>query len=88
VQVDERSGSTSRFRGHFLDRMASGDTVHYRYEGVTTFKGETPQTAAWSWTIAGGSGKFSGLKGQGTCRGSWPDGPYHWSCTAAYQGAR
>ena len=85
VQVDERNGSTSRFRGHFLDRMASGDTVHYRYEGVTTFKEKTPQSAAWSWTIANGTGKFSGLTGRGTCKGSWPGGAYRWSCTGAYR---
>jgi hypothetical protein len=32
-----------RFQGHFLDQMSSGDTVHYRYEGSASFKGETPQ---------------------------------------------
>jgi hypothetical protein len=71
-------------QGHYLDRMSNGDTVHYRYEGVTKLKGETPQSVAWSWTFAGGSGKFSGLKGRGSCKGSWPGGVNRWSCTGTY----
>ena len=66
--------------------MAGGDTVHYSYEGVTIFKDKTtPESAAWNWTIAGGTGKFTGLKGTGTCEGSWATGAYKWSCTGAYE---
>jgi hypothetical protein len=68
--------------------MTNGDTVHYRYEGATTFKGETPQSVAWNWTIAGGTGKFRGLTGQGTCKGSWPGGTYRWLCNGGYQLSR
>jgi hypothetical protein len=86
VQMDERSGNTSRFRGHYLDTMAGGDTVHYRYEGTTTFKDRTtPESVAWTWTIANGSGKLKGLTGKGTCKGSWATGTYRWSCTGAYR---
>lgn len=85
VQFDERSGNTSRFQGHYLDRMSSGDTVHYRYQGVTSWKDERPDNVAWSWTVVSATGKFSTLRGRGTCKGSWPDGTYRWRCTGAYR---
>lgn len=85
VQLAERSGNTSKFRGHYLDRMAGGDTVHYSYQGTTTFQDEKPQSVAWTWNIVEGTGKLRGLIGQGSCKGSWPGGTYRWSCIGAYQ---
>jgi hypothetical protein len=86
VQTDERTGNTARFRGHYLDPMSGGDTVHYAYEGTTKFKDTmTPESVAWTWTIANGTGKLAGLTGKGTCKGSWATGKYLWSCAGSYQ---
>jgi hypothetical protein len=71
VQFDELTGNTSRFHGVFSDVMSSGDTVHYRYQGTGTLRDGTPQTAEWSWTYAGGTGKLRKLQGKGSCKGSW-----------------
>jgi hypothetical protein len=65
--------------------MSNGDTVHYRYEGVATFKGQVPQRATWNWTIVNGTGKLRGLSGRGSCKGSWPDGTYRWGCSGSYR---
>lgn len=85
VQMNERTGSTSKFRGHYLDPMSGGDTVHYSYEGTTTFAGEKPQKQTWSWTIVGGTGKLKAVSGKGTCDGAWPEGKFSFSCTGAYR---
>ena len=85
VQVDERDGNTSRYRGHYLDRMSGGDTVNYSYEGVATFKGQVPEGATWRWTVAHATGKLRGLTGRGTCKGSWPEGTYRWSCSGRFR---
>ena len=82
VQFDERDGSTSRFHGYFLDRMSTGDTVHYRYKGTAVYSGEAPRDIAWNWAIAGGTGRFRGLTGKGTCKGS-PGG--RWACSGTYR---
>lgn len=85
VQFDERDGNTSRFHGHYFDRMSSGDTVHYRYQGVTNWKGDTPENVNWKWTFTGNTGKLTGLRGQGTCKGSMVEGTYRWRCSGAYR---
>jgi hypothetical protein len=85
VQINERSRSTSKFRGDYLDPMSGGDTVHYSYEGTTTFAGEKPQKQTWSWTIVAGTGKLKGVSGKGTCNGAWPEDKFRWSCTGAYR---
>lgn len=86
VQFDELSGNTSAFHGYFTDTMANGDEIHYSYEGNSTLKEGVPQTSTWKWTIAGGAGKFKGLRGEGTCKGSArADGGSTWDCEGEYQ---
>jgi hypothetical protein len=66
--------------------MSSGDTARYQYQGSTTFKDGKPQSAEWSWTYAGGSGKLTKLKGKGTCKGTWDrEGNNSWRCTGQYR---
>lgn len=86
VQFDETSGNTSRFHGHYLDVMSTGDTARYRYQGTTTLKDGKPQSAEWSWTYAGGTGKLRNLKGNGTCKGIWDrEGINTWRCSGEYR---
>jgi hypothetical protein len=86
VQFDELTGNTSRFHGVFSDVMSSGDTVHYRYQGSGTLKDGEPQSAEWSWTYAGGTGKLANLKGKGSCKGSWNrEGINTWRCSGEYR---
>lgn len=86
VQFDELSANTSRFHGHYLDTMSSGDTVHYGYQGTTTLKNGVPQSAEWRWALTGRSGQLKNLKGMGTCQGTWSrEGVNAWHCTGQYR---
>jgi hypothetical protein len=48
--------------------MPSGDKTYTCFEGTFTLKGGVPQTASRSWALSGGTGKFKGIKGKGTCK--------------------
>ena len=55
-------------RGYYASERANGDRDWGRFEGkVTTTEGKT--TLEGTWTATGGSGKFAGIKAQGTYRG-------------------
>ncbi|MFQ5662724.1 MAG: hypothetical protein ACE5HL_02710 [Terriglobia bacterium] len=83
---DEIRGNSSRTRGFYVDTMANGDKVHYRYEGTATLKKGVPQSGETEWRIIRGTGKFKGIKGQGTCRGkAGADGSMTWECAGAYR---
>ena len=64
--IGEMSGDTSRYRGYFVDVMANGDKVYYRYEGRQMVKDGIPQNGKDTWTLIRGTGKLKGLKGKGT----------------------
>ena len=86
VQSDELSDTTSQFHGYFLDTMSDGNEAHYRYVGTTALKGGAPQCATWNWLFVGGTGKLQGLRGSGSCRGTWiAGGVSAWECTGSYQ---
>jgi hypothetical protein len=86
VQFDESSGNTARFHGYYRDRMSSGDTVTYRYQGVSSFRGGVPQSAGWTWMIHGGTGKLNKLQGRGSCKGSWNTAKvYTFRCDGEYR---
>lgn len=43
------------------------------------------QSGAHRWTLAGGTGKFEGVKGEGGCKGKGnPDGTSTWTCEGTY----
>jgi hypothetical protein len=89
VQFDEVSGNASTFHGYYIDRMASGDEVHYSYEGRSTMKAGIAETSTWKWKIEGGTGKLKGIQGEGSCKGSGrPDGGSTWECQGEYRTAK
>lgn len=70
VAVAEMHGSSATGHGYNVSSMANGDkatvsyqgTVHTNKDGSATFKG------TWRWTS--GTGKFKGISGSGTYKGS------------------
>jgi hypothetical protein len=85
VQFDEMSGDASRFHGYYLDTMASGDTATYSYQGTSRSRAGKPQGAEWTWALTGSSGKLRGVKGQGSCKGTWSkEGVYTFKCSGDY----
>jgi len=42
-----------------------------------------------TWTIAGGTGKYKAVKGEGSCKGKGTtDGTSTWNCEGSYSGAQ
>lgn len=83
--ADEIRGNSIRSRGYFVDTMANGDQVHYRYQCTTALQDGAPQSAACKWTLVGGTGKLKGIKGTGSCTGkARADGGFSQECEGDY----
>lgn len=82
-------GNSNHWHGVFVVTMANGDKVHYDYQGSGTTKDGNFVSGTNKWTISGGTGKFKGLKGSGTCAGKGAaDGSATWECTGTYTAAK
>ncbi len=68
--LQEMDGDSIKGHGVYVDTMANGDQVHLRYEVTGTTKNGQLQTTGLKWEIVGGTGKFTGIKGQGACKGT------------------
>ncbi len=68
---------------------ANGDKVHFSYQVTAPLKEGVPQNSEAAWNIVGGTEKFTGIKGKGTCKGKTnPDGSRTWDCAGQYQIAK
>jgi hypothetical protein len=85
AQFVESTGNSSSWHGHFVVTTDSGDKIFYRYSGHGTNKDGQFDAGSNFWSIVGGTGKFKGAKGKGTCTGKGgPDGSASWDCTGTY----
>ncbi len=81
-------GNNLSWHGVFVETLASGDKIHYSYKGTGTASGGKFASGSNTWTIIGGTGKFKGVTGKGTCKGKGaPDGTATWDCEGTYQAA-
>lgn len=82
TQIIETSGDTSKVRGTFVDTMDNGDRAYYSFE----FSLVGNQVQNHKWQLTGGSGKLSGVKGQGTCTAAavGTDGSFNYDCRGNY----
>ena len=73
--VSDATGQKSADRGYVVVTMENGDKAFVRInQGTTTMtKDGKQESAEGTWTYAGGTGKFRGLKGKGTYK-SKPSG--------------
>ncbi len=79
-------GNKQSWHGIFVETLASGDKLHYSYRGTGTAAGGQFVSGSNTWTITGGTGKFRGVKGKGTCKGTLnPDGSPSWDCEGTYE---
>ncbi len=82
---EDMSGDSSRFHGVYVDKMANGDQIRYRYKGKSILSEGQFQSGESKWKIVGGTGKFENLKGKGTCKGKpRADGGVTWACEGKY----
>ena len=84
--VEENHGDWSHSSGTYVDTMANGDMVYYSYEFKTKMKEGKPEISGHKWEMLGGTGKFKGAKGKGSCNGTPQEGgKVNYDCQGEYQ---
>ena len=78
-------GNTVHQSEVYVDTLANGDKVFYRYSENGTLKNNVPQPSKGKWTITNGTGKATGIKGSGTCSVTpVADGSVKFECEGEY----
>jgi hypothetical protein len=90
TEFHEVTATADRFHGTFVETLANGDRITYKYEGTATIKaGQFVETTSHKWWSTSGTGKFKGIKSSGTCKGkSNPDGTATFVCPGEYSIAK
>lgn len=71
----EMTGASGHVTGYHTVTMDNGDKYTVQYTGSMTVAKDNSATLHGSWTIVGGTGKLTGIKGRGTYKGAGsPDG--------------
>ena len=84
TEVMESTGNSGKGHGMFVETMANGDKVFISYEATGTTANKQFQSGSNKWTVTGGTGKFAGAKGSGSCKGKGnPDGSANFDCTGS-----
>jgi hypothetical protein len=81
----EVKGANVTGHGFFVETLANGDKLHVTYEAKGVSKNKGLQSGSNKWTVVGGTGKFEGAKGSGTCvaKGN-ADGSVTFDCKGTY----
>ena len=87
TQFNEVMGSAITWHGVFVETLEGGDKITYHY--MSPAKGMTKDgqfvSGSNKWTMVGGTGKFAGIKGEGSCAGKGDGaGGATWDCTGTY----
>jgi hypothetical protein len=82
TEFAEATGDNAKGHGFFVETLSSGDKIHYTYTFTGVSKDGKPVSGADKWTAVGGTGKFKGATGTGTCKATGnPDGSTNYDCT-------
>jgi hypothetical protein len=85
TEFGDINGNKMQNHGVFVDTLEGGDKVFYHYHGSQNWKDGKMEDGNNSWTLGGGTGKFEGVKGEGSCKGKGnPDGSSTWTCEGTY----
>jgi hypothetical protein len=89
TEFGDMTNSAVHTHGIFVDTLASGDKIFYHYHGTQTWKDGKMESGTNRWTLAGGTGKFNAVTGEGGCEGKGnPDGSSTWNCEGTYSVAK
>lgn len=89
TEFGDMGNGKNRNRGVFVVTLAGGDKVFYHYYGTQTVKDNKVESGTNKWTLAGGTGKYKGVKGEGGCTGKGnADGSSTWDCQGSYSGGK
>jgi hypothetical protein len=81
TQFTDATGNSAKGHGIFVETLSSGDKIHYTFTFTGVSKNGKPVSGANRWTAVGGTGKFKGATGSGTCKGTGsPDGSTNYEC--------
>lgn len=82
TEFSEINGDKSSGHGVFVETLANGDKLYVNYQATTTLKNGQMQSGSNKWQTTGGTGKFKGSKGSGSCTARPnPDGTASFTCT-------
>lgn len=87
TQFNETMGNTTTWHGVFVVTAENGDKIYYHYSNSAkgVLKDGQFVSGGNKWMMAGGTGKFAHLKGEGTCAGKGDgNGGANWDCTGTY----
>jgi len=87
TQFNETTGNTTTWHGVFVVTAENGDKIYYHYSnsGKGMLKDGQFVSGGNKWMMAGGTGKFAGLKGEGSCTGKGDGaGGATWDCSGTY----
>lgn len=68
TEFHDVAGTADHFQGVFVETLASGDKVSYTYKGTAMLNAAGTGSANNTWMAASGTGKFKGIKANGTCK--------------------
>lgn len=89
TEFHQIQGASDRFHGIFVETLANGDKITYKYEGTATIKANQLEGGSNKWSATGGTGSFKGIKAAGTCKGvGKPDGTSVFDCSGDYSTAK
>lgn len=81
----EFTGNNGKVQGMYVDTLANGEKVYYRYQSTAVMTNGALQSMKNTWQIVGGSAKVKGIKGSGTCTGKGnADGTLDFECEGEY----
>ena len=84
--ASDATGNTSHDRGYGVGSVGNGDKYFVHFKGTTTLKDGAPVSSDCTWKFTGGTGKLDGIKGKGTCKGTFrPDGKVAWNIEGEYK---
>lgn len=84
--MSDVTGNSSEDRGYGVGSVNNGDKYFVHIKGTTALKNGTPVSGDCTWKFTGGTGKLSGIKGKGTCKGTFqPDGKAAWEVKGEYR---
>ena len=70
VSSDEINGDSSTSNGFHTATLANGDKTVAHFQGKANSKDGKFQSGGVTWTYSSGTGKFKGIKGKGTFKGT------------------
>jgi hypothetical protein len=73
VTTGEVTSTHMTYTGSFINNMESGDKAFTSAKGSAIVKDGKPEGDHGTWVYTGGTGKFKGIKGKGTYKGT-PNG--------------